>query len=108
MTRARVLIFAACLAVFSSVVSTGYAQTAPRKFGRGLAEMTCGFLELPGNIVKKTEEQGAIGVPIGVAYGLGMIVARELIGVYEFVTALPGTGRLPADPHPEYPWDYFK
>jgi hypothetical protein len=38
-----------------------------------------------------------------------MIVARELVGVYEFVTAL-----FPAPPgyrpilRPEYPWDYFE
>ena len=58
-----------------------------RKFGRGLAGMTCGFLEVPGNIVKETKKQGAIGVPIGLALGVGMLVARELVGVYEFVTA---------------------
>jgi putative exosortase-associated protein (TIGR04073 family) len=60
--------------------------------------MTCGFLELPGNIVQQTDERGAIGVPIGLAYGLDMLVTREVVGVYEFLTApfpLPsGYGRF--------------
>ena len=83
---------------------------APRKFGRGLAGMTLGVLELPGNIVKTTKKQGiGYGLTLGTAKGLGMIVARELIGVYEFVTA-----PFPAPPgykpilHPEYPWGYFE
>ena len=87
MTKARVLILIACVAFLSLGVSEAHAQTAVRKFGRGLAGMTCGFLEVPGNIVKETREQGAVGVPIGLALGLGMLVARELVGVYEFVTA---------------------
>lgn len=66
--------------------------------------MTCGFLELPGNILRETQRQCAIGFPIGLAYGLGMIVTRELVGVYEFVTApfpVP-TGYQPILT-PEYP-----
>lgn len=88
--------------------SDAYAYTPAQKFGRGLAGMTCGFLEIPGNIVKETETQGAIGVPIGLAKGLGMTVARELVGVYEFLTAPfaapPGYRPILT---PEYPWDYF-
>lgn len=82
---------------------------APRKFGRGLAGMTCGFLELPGNVVQTTEKQGiGYGLTIGVAKGLGMIVARELIGVYEFVTApFPAPAGYKPILTPEYPWDYF-
>lgn len=85
------------------------AQTAAHKFGRGLAEMTCGFLELPGNIVEQTEKRGAIGVPIGAAYGLGMVVTRELVGVYEFLSApFPVPAGYRPILEPEYPWDYFK
>jgi len=83
---------------------------APHKFGRGLAGMTCGVMELPGNIVETTRKQGiGYGLTIGTAKGLGMIVARELVGVYEFLTA-----PFPAPPgykpilHPEYPWGYFE
>lgn len=84
------------------------ANTAAQKFGRGLAGMTCGFLELPGNIVKETEARGIIGLPGGFAKGLGMIVTRELVGVYEFVTApFPLPAGFKPIIQPEYPWSYF-
>ncbi|MGR8933553.1 MAG: exosortase system-associated protein, TIGR04073 family [Gammaproteobacteria bacterium] len=85
------------------------AHTAAQKFGRGLAGMTLGFLEIPGNIVKETRAQGPIGVPVGLAYGLGMTVTRELVGVYEFVSA-PFAVPAGYSPilRPEYPWDYFE
>ena len=86
------------------------AQTAARKFGRGLAGMTTAFLEVPGNMVAQTRKRGAAeGVPLGFAIGLGMIVPRVLVGVYEFITA-----PFPAPPgyrpilEPEFPWDYFQ
>jgi len=106
MKRGYVLILAASLALCSV---NAHAQTAADKFGRGLAGMCCGFLEVPGNIVKETQEKGPVGVPIGFAYGLGMFVTRELVGTYEVLTA-----PFPAPPSfrpilsPKYPWDYFK
>lgn len=85
------------------------ADTAAHKFGRGLAGMTCGFLELPGNIVKETHAKGAAGLPIGLAVGVGMIVTRELVGVYEFVSApFPVPAGFRPILSPEYPWSYFK
>ena len=108
-TAAHVLILAACVAFVSLAAPEAHAQTAARKFGRRLAGMTCGFLELPGNIVKETKEQGAIGVPVGLALGVGMLVASELVGVYEFVTApFPVPAGYQPILHPEYPWDYFE
>jgi putative exosortase-associated protein (TIGR04073 family) len=85
------------------------AQSAARKVGRGLAAMTCGFLEVPGNIVKVHRERGpAWGFSLGFVQGLGMIVVRELVGVYEFVTAPlevpPGFEPII---EPEFPWSYF-
>ena len=109
MTRGRVLILAACAAVVSLAAPDVHAQTAARKFGRGLAGMTCGFLEVPGNIVEETEKRGTVGVPIGLALGVGMLVARELVGVYEFVTApFPVPAGYQPILRPEYPWDYFE
>jgi putative exosortase-associated protein (TIGR04073 family) len=98
------------LAVCAIVVSAPAAHAhAARKSGRGLAEMTCGFLELPGNVVEETEKRGAVGVPIGIAYGLGMLVTRELVGVYEFLSApFPVPEGYRPILKPEYPWDYFK
>jgi putative exosortase-associated protein (TIGR04073 family) len=103
------LILAACVACVSLAATDAHADTAARKFGRGLAGMTCGFLEVPGNIVKETKEQGAIGVPIGLVLGVGMLVVRELVGVYEFVTApVPVPEGYEPILRPEYPWDYFE
>jgi putative exosortase-associated protein (TIGR04073 family) len=86
------------------------AQTALRKLGRGLAGMTTSFLEFPGNIVAETREQGpAVGIPLGFAKGLGMIVARTLVGVYEFVTApIPAPADYRPLLRPEFPWGYFE
>lgn len=86
------------------------AQTAVRKLGRGLAGMTTSFLELPGNVVAETRDQGAaVGIPLGFAKGLGMIVVRTLVGVYEFVTApIPAPADYRPLLRPEFPWDYFE
>ena len=85
------------------------AQSAARKVGRGLAAMTCGFLEVPGNIVKVNRERGpAWGFTLGFVQGLGMIVVRELVGVYEFVSApLEVPAGFEPIVQPEFPWDYF-
>jgi putative exosortase-associated protein (TIGR04073 family) len=87
-----------------------HAQSVGDKFGRGIAGMTTGILELPGNMIQESDRRGpAVGIPLGLAKGLAMVVARELVGVYEFLTA-----PLPVPPgyapilRPTYPWDYFK
>jgi len=85
------------------------ADTPLAKMGRGLAGMTTGFLELPGNIYAVSRDDGpAAGWTIGFAKGLGMIPVRELVGVYEFVTApVPVPEDYEPVLDPRYPWDYF-
>lgn len=87
---------------------SGY--TAMDKLGRGLAGMTTGFLELPGNIVAENRDHGAAAAAtVGFAKGLGMIPVRELVGVYNFVTApIPYPSGYRPILHPEYPWGYFE
>ena len=84
-------------------------ETAGSKLGRGFMEMLTGFLEFPGNIYAETQEDGiASGLTIGFAKGIGMIPVRELVGVYEFVTApfeVPDDYRPVLDP--PLPWQYF-
>ena len=84
--------------------------TAASKMGRGLMEMITGFLEFPGNIYAETRDDGlASGLTIGFAKGIGMIPVRELVGVYEFVTApieVPDDYESVLDP--PVPWDYFE
>ena len=83
--------------------------TPKDKLARGLAGMTAGFLELPGNIAAEGRDHGAgAAATIGFAKGLGMIPVRELVGVFNFVTApfeVPD-GYRPII-QPEYPWQYF-
>lgn len=92
------------------VAAQAVEYTAARKVGRGLAAMTTGFLEVPGNIVKVGRERGmGWGFTLGFAQGLGMIVPRTLVGVYEFLTApFPLPAGFKPLIQPEFPWDYFQ
>src|ERR1039457_3642499 len=64
------------------------------KAGRGLANMTTGWLELPKQIYTTSKEDGtAKGILLGPLKGLGMTLVRTVAGVGEFVTffvAYPG------------------
>ncbi len=84
-------------------------ETAAAKLGRGFMQMITGFLEFPGNIYAETRDDGlASGLTIGFAKGIGMIPVRELVGVYEFVTApieVPDDYEPILDP--PLPWQYF-
>jgi len=110
--RSQTIRFALAIALLVCLLpaAAGAKQyTAGRKFGRGLAGMTCGFLEVPGNVVKTSREKGpGWGLTLGFAEGLGRLVVRELVGVYEFVSApfaVPAGYRPILQP--EYPWGYF-
>jgi putative exosortase-associated protein (TIGR04073 family) len=84
--------------------------TAARKAGRGLAAMTTSFLEVPGNMVAESRERGpGMGMPLGFVFGLGKIVVRVLVGVYEFVSS-PFEAPAGFEPiiEPEFPWSYFE
>ncbi len=111
--RSRILAFvlaSALLVVLVAPPADAARYNAARKAGRGLAAMTCGFLEVPGNIVKTSRERGVgWGVTLGFAEGLGRIVVRELVGVYEFVTApFPVPEGYAPIIEPEFPWGYFE
>ena len=104
---------AACIlavAVLLPGIAEAKKYTAARKVGRGLAAMTTSFLEIPGNIVKTNREKGAAAAAtLGFATGLGKLVTRTLVGVYEFVSApfaVPPGYKPILDP--EFPWGYFE
>jgi putative exosortase-associated protein (TIGR04073 family) len=107
MTAMTRVLLAICLVAISS--ARAGAQTAPDKFLRGLAGMTTSFLEVPGNMVAETRERGpGEGLPLGFAKGLGMIIPRTLVGVWEFVSApFPVPAGYAPILEPEYPWSYF-
>jgi len=92
------------------LASPAGAQTAPRKVLRGLAGMTTSFLEVPGNMVAETRARGyGEGIPLGFAKGLGMIIPRTLVGVWEFVSApFPVPAGYEPILSPEFPWSYFQ
>lgn len=108
MTKARQRILAAWASVLIGTATPVLSQTATTKLARGAAGITTGFLEIPGNIVQQTREKGAVGVPIGLALGLGMFVTRELVGAYELLTSpFPIPAGYKPILSPEYPWSYF-
>lgn len=90
-------------------VAGAVEYTAARKAGRGLAGMTCAFLEIPGNIVKETRANGAgPGFALGLTLGLGNMVLRTLVGVFELVSSpFPVPDDFKPIIEPEYPWGYF-
>lgn len=105
----------ACLLALSLVLpalalpAAAEERTAADKFGRGLAGITFGVMEVPGNIVQETRANGALsGWTIGLFVGLGKLPLRTLVGVYELVTA---PFEVPAGfasvLEPEFPWEYF-
>jgi putative exosortase-associated protein (TIGR04073 family) len=85
------------------------ADSAARKCGRGLANMVVGVLAIPGEMVKETRATSpARGFTMGFAMGLGMLVVRELVGVYEFISSpFPIPEGFKPIVEPEFPWDYF-
>ena len=108
--RSRTIVTAAALALALVLLpGLAQAQSAARKAGRGLAAMTTGFLEVPGNVYAMTNDRGpGWGFSLGFVQGLGMIVVRELVGVYEFVTCpLPVPSGFEPVIQPEFPWSYF-
>jgi putative exosortase-associated protein (TIGR04073 family) len=114
-SQKRILRYIATYAVVLGILSIpalsqAVEYTAARKAGRGLAAMTTCFLEVPGNMVAESREHGpGMGIPVGFAIGLGKIVARVLVGTYEFVTS-PFEAPAGFKPiiEPEFPWSYFE
>jgi putative exosortase-associated protein (TIGR04073 family) len=108
--RARRWVLCTVLLVICIAPAPCRAQTAARKCLRGLAAMTTGFLEVPGNMVAETRAKGpGEGIPLGFAKGLGMIVVRSLVGVYEFLSApFPAPAGYRPIIEPEFPWSYFE
>jgi putative exosortase-associated protein (TIGR04073 family) len=90
-------------------MSPAHAGTPLRKLGRGLANVTTGFLEIPGRIVEENRTRPPVeGTALGFVEGLGGIVVRELVGVYEVVTSpFPAPANYRPIIEPEFPWGYF-
>ena len=106
----RLMLTACVVALVLVVSSTASARdTAARKVGRGAANLTLGVLALPGEIVQTTRDSGPfVGATWGFVKGVGMMVATEVVGLWEVLTCPfetpPGFKPILS---PEYPWGYF-
>ena len=107
---ARGLTLGVVLLLGLATTAPAHEMTATRKFGRGLAGLTLGILELPGNMAQEWRNDGPLnGLTVGFVMGLVKVPARTLVGAYELLT---GPFPLPAGYEPmltpEYPWQYFQ
>jgi putative exosortase-associated protein (TIGR04073 family) len=102
-------ISAAILALAAPSLASDQEYTAALKAGRGLGNITTGFLEFPAHVIERSRQQGPwLGVPVGLLEGSVRFVQREVVGVYELLTApfaLPA-GYEPVM-EPEFAWDHF-
>ena len=109
----RTVAFAAILALVIGITAPVAASAAEnnieRKLGRALAALTCGFLEVPGNVVQLWRERGAPwGFTLGIAVGLGKTIPRALVGAYELASfPFPAPKGYVPIMEPEFPWQYF-
>lgn len=70
-----------------TAADTAYADTAARKLGRGIANTATCVLEIPVQMIKTGEQEGAISAcSIGLIKGLMYTIGRCAVGVYEIVT----------------------
>jgi putative exosortase-associated protein (TIGR04073 family) len=105
--RAALLLVLATQNIQADTLEQNYS--IQQKLGRGLANISFGFMELPANLNRETEAHGGLGFPLGFVIGTGMMVERELVGVYELISApIPLPEGYRPILQPEYPWNYFK
>jgi len=85
-------------------------QNALRKFGRGLANVLFGIVEVPNQITKVTSEHGGgAGATYGVGKGLVRWIGREFTGVYDIVTfPVPFPRGYKPIMHPEFPVEDYE
>jgi len=107
---ARSLTLGVVLLLGLATAAPAQEMTATRKFGRGLAGLTMGILELPGNMTQEWRNDGPLsGLTVGLVMGIVKVPARTLVGAYEVLT---GPFPLPAGYEslltPEHPWEYFE
>lgn len=111
MKKVLVLFFFSCLALICVSV---YAQTeknpedytqptefeqkagwASEKFTRGVCNVLTGIFEIPNQIGKRSDKDGALaGMTVGVAEGFGAAVARIGAGLWDALT-WPGSFIMP-------------
>ncbi len=101
------LITAVLLAPLSA---SAQQYTAAHKVRRGFANTTLGILAIPGQMTKKTRQDGyAVGLQLGFVQGLGWFVVTEVVGIWEILTCpFEFPPRFRPIINPEHPWDSFE
>jgi len=96
--KAQSLLVASLILAALSLSGTAWADEAvrhdpsryhgmARKLGRGVANVATGVFEIPRQMKRTLDQEGAIaGLTVGVVKGVGWAVSRELVGIYEVVT----------------------
>ena len=89
----KLLVIASVLVAFTGIVSAdiqappGSTYTSGRKLGRALSNIMYGFMEIPEQIVRKTEQYGRKGgTTYGAVDGTNRALRRLGYGFYELVT----------------------
>ena len=98
------------LLIASLLPTPSVAESSPaRKLGRGLANVSLGVMAIPSEIIDTTRESGpAVGMTWGLVKGTGMMVATEVIGLWEVLTCPFATPpNYVAILDPEFPWQRF-
>ncbi|MBM3889105.1 MAG: exosortase system-associated protein, TIGR04073 family [Verrucomicrobia bacterium] len=110
MKLARPLLIVAVTAALLSVAATPATAEGPTdKLKRGLAGLFCGFVEVPGTLCEETRHEGpALGLTAGWFKCAGNFLAREFVGLYEFLTfPISWPDNYKPYMQPAYPWDRF-
>lgn len=105
----RLTLALALAVLLAAAAEPARADSPPHKFGRGLANLALGSMEIPAQIVAEDRRRGPLwAASLGFAKGMGGFVTRTLVGLYEVVTfPAPVPRGYRAILTPEYPWELF-
>lgn len=103
----RLSLMLSFLFLFSAQVAAADSNftTSGEKLSSGVANVATGFVELPKNIILKSQQEGVFyGATVGLVAGIMHSVGRTVIGVLDVVTFF-----IPTYPsiNPHYVWHDF-
>lgn len=88
MKRSSLVLLTAALSVASAGAQAEdtYLTRSSGKFGSGVLNAATGWTEIPKTMYTTSQEEGAIGLPVGFFKGLFHTVGRTMIGVMDLAT----------------------
>lgn len=105
----RALVLASVVLSLLGPAAAAAKDGPARKLGRGFANLGLGVLAIPGQVIETTRESGpTLGVTWGIIKGTAVMLATEVVGLFEVVTCPFATppGYRPIL-EPEFPWQHF-